>query len=394
MPRISIIIAVYNNKRYFPSAVESVLNQGYQDFEIIIIDDGSTDGTGLLADEIAKTDERIKVIHQDNQWIYASFNRGIKEATGEYVYILNSDDKLRPGTLKIMDGIIEKYNPDVIWTKVLYHICDSEQRILSYDFKNHDRMIQEDRYYSNETEVRNAWPFFFESYLAYNQANLYRRNIINKYSFRNDILMADILINTCIAPDVKTAYIMKEPVYDFLHYNQDKLNASAGKYYEHFHEMYTEVFGETQHLFEKWGLPENQYIYSLAKRRLSSITHELRSLQASNCPLNTNEKIEKVLYNYIDETVYGYAYKANMVEELESRILSGIREILVKETLDESSRYYFMYELLVVLLRYEKTEQDYEIMNNAINHYLNPFHVGQVFFNKLLNNKMVFINER
>lgn len=84
---ISIVMPVYNNERYFPLAVKSIIEQEYKDFELIIIDDGSTDRTAIIADEIAATDSRIRVIHQSNQWVYASFNRGIEAAKGS-IYIL------------------------------------------------------------------------------------------------------------------------------------------------------------------------------------------------------------------------------------------------------------------------------------------------------------------
>ena len=82
----SIIMPVYNNELYFPLAVQSILDQDYPDFELIIVDDGSTDKTPELADKMASQDKRIRVIHQKNQWIYASFNNGIRAARGVYLY--------------------------------------------------------------------------------------------------------------------------------------------------------------------------------------------------------------------------------------------------------------------------------------------------------------------
>ena len=90
-PIISVIIPVYNKINYFSAAVKSVTNQmlnNENDVEIIIIDDGSTDGSSKLADDLANKDKRIRVFHQENQWIYASFNNGVKQAKGKYIYIL------------------------------------------------------------------------------------------------------------------------------------------------------------------------------------------------------------------------------------------------------------------------------------------------------------------
>lgn len=133
MPLISIITPVYNNEKYVCSAVESVLAQGIDDIEYIIVDDGSTDNTARVVDELAEKNDKIKGIHQDNQWIYASFNNGIKYTKGKYIYILNSDDKLAPGALKNLTEIVSKYSPDVIWTPVMVHECDSNQIITRYN---------------------------------------------------------------------------------------------------------------------------------------------------------------------------------------------------------------------------------------------------------------------
>ena len=115
---ISIIIPLYNNYKYLPMALKSVLEQPLDnpdDIEVVIVDDGSTDGSSQLADELAETDSRIRVFHQENQWVYAAFNRGVREAKGEYVYILNSDDRLEEGSIPILIQKLQDYNhPDVI----------------------------------------------------------------------------------------------------------------------------------------------------------------------------------------------------------------------------------------------------------------------------------------
>lgn len=90
---VSIIIPVYNVKPYLQRCVQSVLQQTYRDIEVIIVDDGSTDGSGELCDELATTDNRIIVIHQDNQGLSGARNTGIRNATGEYIAFIDSDDE-------------------------------------------------------------------------------------------------------------------------------------------------------------------------------------------------------------------------------------------------------------------------------------------------------------
>lgn len=374
---------VYNNEKYFPLAVNSILEQDYLDYELIIIDDGSTDRTPKLADEMAEKDERIRVIHQPNQWIYASYNRGIAEARGEYIYFLNSDDRLRAGSLGLMAETAIKYRPDIIWTVVLIHECDEEQNIITYNKSELDKRVMEEHFYKNEIEVRNNWPYFYMSFLAHNQANLYRSEIMKKHKFRNDVYGADTLYNISIASDIKSAYLLKEPVYDFFIYKKGKMNISTGKFFDYEHDMFNEIYSLYKNLFIKWKLPEDKYKKILVTKRMRQITEEIHSLSCNNCIMSIDEKLKYILYEIPDLVVMSCVEWDNREEELESRILSGIRELLIKEPILETNEMYFVYELLDALLCYEKDGEDFNKMEKAIHHHFNPLHIGGVFYNKL-----------
>lgn len=95
-PKISIVIPIYNTAKYLPSCLDSVLSQTYKNLEIILVDDGSTDNSGKIADDYAKKDPRIKVIHQKNAGQSTARNAGIKKATGEYISFIDSDDSIAP----------------------------------------------------------------------------------------------------------------------------------------------------------------------------------------------------------------------------------------------------------------------------------------------------------
>lgn len=380
---ISVIMPVYNNEKYFPLAVKSITEQDYSDLELIIIDDGSTDQTPFIADELAKGDKRIKVIHQSNQWIYASFNRGIEEASGDYIYIVNSDDRLRKNSLALMAQKAERYHPDIIWTKVLSHECDSEQNITVYDAVNWDRLVSQDLFCRNRGEVRCSWPYFLSTFLAQNQANLYSRKLIGEHRYRNDVYGADALFNISLAPEVETAFVMKEPVYDFFVYKQTGMNASMGRYYPYEHDMFNEIYSKYIELFREWELPEDSYRDLLVGRRLKEINVEIKSLSHPKCAMSIEEKIKYMLGKVPDSIVKECARFGNREEELESRILSGMRMLFVQETIAENSEMYFAYELLESLLRYEKDEEDYEKIERAIDHPLNPQHIGKCFYDKL-----------
>ena len=104
--KISVVIPVYNVKPYLERCVQSVLRQTYKDLEIILVDDGSTDGSGELCDDIATRDQRILVIHQKNQGLSGARNTGIQQARGEYIAFLDSDDEwlLSDGLENLLQG--------------------------------------------------------------------------------------------------------------------------------------------------------------------------------------------------------------------------------------------------------------------------------------------------
>ena len=90
--KYSIIIPVYNVEKYLKQSIQSVLDQSYEDFEVILIDDGSTDKSPAICDELAEKDERVKVIHKQNGGVSSARNEGIRQAKGDYILFLDADD--------------------------------------------------------------------------------------------------------------------------------------------------------------------------------------------------------------------------------------------------------------------------------------------------------------
>lgn len=389
-PLISVITAVYNNEKYIRNVAKSVLEQEFKDIEYIIVDDGSTDKTPDIIDEIANEDERVKAIHQKNQWIFASYNNGIKVATGEYFYIINSDDRFQKNILKKIAEYALQYHPDIIWTPVLMHKCDENQNITDYDFANWGKFVKENKFYATKEEVRKAWIDFDRMKLSANQANLYKRELALKHPFRNDIYGADYLFNIQLANDVETAYVMSEPVYDFMNYQSDEMNASMGNYYGYEHWMYNLFYNNNKRLYKEWKLWNHETEAYITRKRLQGLTFEITTLNSKKCKLSIDEKLEKIMVDSADEIVKECVVALNAQEEFECRVLSGIRNILIKEKLDETSDYYFIYELLDSLMRYEKTEEDYQKIENAINHPLNKARIGQVLYQKISDKKYLF----
>ena len=108
----SVVIPVFNSEKYLRQCLESVLNQTYQDFEVIIIDDGSTDASSTILDEFANNDSRVKVHHLENSGVTKARQIGVSLAKGDYILFVDSDDTINPNLLLEVNGAITKF-PDV-----------------------------------------------------------------------------------------------------------------------------------------------------------------------------------------------------------------------------------------------------------------------------------------
>lgn len=92
MPLVSVIIPIYNTEKFLPLCINSVLNQTLTDIEVLLVNDGSTDGSGKICDEYACKDQRIQVIHTLSQGVSHARNQGLETAKGEYIAFMDSDD--------------------------------------------------------------------------------------------------------------------------------------------------------------------------------------------------------------------------------------------------------------------------------------------------------------
>lgn len=132
MPEISVIIPTYNYGKFLPETLDSVLNQTYQDFEIIVVDDGSTDNTAKIAhDYIKKYPDKIRYLFQKNQGCGAACNRGIRESAGNYIALLGADDIWYPEKLELQIHYLKEH-PDMSMVFTEFEYIDSNGRTLGF----------------------------------------------------------------------------------------------------------------------------------------------------------------------------------------------------------------------------------------------------------------------
>lgn len=196
MPNVSVIIPVYNVEKYLSSCLDSVLNQTYQDFEIICVNDGSTDGSGKILSQYASKDSRIKVLTQTNRGQSVARNKGLDIAKGKYVHFLDSDDFIHPQTFEATVLWAEKYNLDL--TNFQF-TPEEKPGDLSLDHKEYYDLntipyILTYKPYKYTTDIK-------KSLSGMVTTTLFKRKIFDNLRFRAGIYFEDTLLITQILRD-------------------------------------------------------------------------------------------------------------------------------------------------------------------------------------------------
>ncbi|EJT6498972.1 glycosyltransferase [Clostridium perfringens] len=205
---ISIVVPVYNCKEYLNRCVDSLLNQSYRSVEIILIDDGSNDGSELICDYYKNKDNRVKVFHLKNGGVSRARNFGIKEAKGEYITFVDSDDWVDENIYKIMYEVLKNNNSDLV-------CCDY---YLSYNSKI-KKNIHEN--ISCNLDKNKSFMYLIKSnfYCGYVWNKIYKHDILDKLEdnqsiFDNTILICeDLLLNCRYLELVNNITYIQQPLY-------------------------------------------------------------------------------------------------------------------------------------------------------------------------------------
>ena len=127
MPKISVIIPVYNVEKYLSQCLDSILNQTFKDFECICVNDGSTDKSLAILQEYVNKDDRIKIINQENKGLSGARNSALKIVNGKYITFIDSDDFVTIDYLEKLINIAEKEDSDIVYCRhKMYYFVDNK----------------------------------------------------------------------------------------------------------------------------------------------------------------------------------------------------------------------------------------------------------------------------
>ena len=171
--RLSIIIPVYNNESYLRPTLQSVLAQTYPDFEVLVVDDGSTDGSLAICREFAQKDDRLRVIQKENGGVSSARNRGLEEAAGQYIAFVDGDDCIDPEMYTTMITILQDTGADLVDCRVI-----KESQYMSRPYEKGDVEVSD-----HPLEYLSKKGYFIDSSLN----KVYRRDFIGHTRFDEGI---------------------------------------------------------------------------------------------------------------------------------------------------------------------------------------------------------------
>ena len=229
-PKASVIVPCWNVEKWVEDAVNSVLRSTFPDFEVIAVDDGSTDGTGAILERLAAADGRVRVVHQANRGLSGARNGGLDVARGEYVFFLDGDDTFDPEFLSLGVGEMSATGAD--WCIFPMHITEfgaseSREEPLRADYHCETpadiraRLIP--RFIGFSMEHVRRWyggtPLFDNRELGSACRCVYRRALIERYHVRFDeniVLYEDALFNCDYLLRAQTTTCRPEPMYNYV----------------------------------------------------------------------------------------------------------------------------------------------------------------------------------
>lgn len=293
--KLSIIVPVYNAEKYLSRCLDSIINQTFKDFELLIVNDGSTDNSKDIINEYVNNDIRVKAFHVNNGGVSKARNIGINNASGDYIAFVDSDDYIKPNMYEKLIDVLNKHNVEIVTSNLL---------INGKEIKNN---IKPNIVYTKKRVYEEVLPLF-----TYD-------NSIGTYEFKNKIIIKELLEKNNIRFNEGFSY--QE---DLMFMIEMFFNANSLYYIDEvFYEYYPISFGLYSSYRENGGM---KFIEA----------HKLINLLISEYSININK------YNYENSFLYNISYyiyrTTNRVKDNKKQ-KQLIRDILNNETVIDSCLY-------------------------------------------------------
>lgn len=264
-PTVSIIVPVYNAEKTLERCVDSILNQSFEDFELFLVDDGSTDGSGALCDAYAARDGRVQVFHQENAGVSAARNLALDHAGGEYLQFLDSDDWITPDATVSLVRAAREHQCDLVIAD-FYRVCG--ERVSHKGDIDEDAVLSREEYAAHMME--NPADFYYG--VLWNK--LYRRDIVAAHHLRMDPEISwceDFMFNLEYIRHAQRFYALQVPIYYYVKTKGSLASQSLSitktvrmklTVFEYYHQFFKTVLDEEE--YEKSRLKVYRFLVDAA----------------------------------------------------------------------------------------------------------------------------------
>lgn len=292
--KISVVLPVYNGEDFILRSINSILNQTFTDFELLIIDDGSKDNSGRICDEYAKKDNRIRVFHKQNGGVSSARNMGLDNAQGEWVTFIDSDDWIKPAFLEELISHVDE-RVDVV---ISYSETVTKNGVTKLDI-NGEGLVENTNFHELFTKYcmtinTTCW------------AKLYRRELIesNRIRFDNRIKMGEdtVFLYTCLLK-AKKIFVLNKTDYC---YNDTPASLSKHIYLIN-NELacYNQISSIIIELINQKQISDQEALNKLYSIIAYYVVRVLESLYRNKISFSKRMKIIKSLdYSYLDNICY------------------------------------------------------------------------------------------
>ncbi len=289
---ISIIVPVYKVEAYVGRAIESILAQTYQNYELMLVDDGSPDNSGAICEEYAKKDKRISVFHKENGGAPSARNYAMDLAKGDYYYFMDSDDWAEPTMLEDMVRIALEDSAQLVVAGFYIDTYYSDEVYLR------DICQAPSAKYSDAASFRQAAAGLFDRNLLYTPWNkLWQRSYIEERKLRFPATFwDDFPFVLSVITDVERVSVTETPYYHFIRKREESETAA---YRPQMYDKREEEHSWMKDIYSHWGIDDEMSREFIGRRYIERFIGCIENLTNKKCTLSSGEKralVKKMLY--------------------------------------------------------------------------------------------------
>lgn len=280
----SVLVPVYNVELYIRESIESILNQSFRNFELILVDDGSTDKSGLICDEYAETDNRIKVIHNYNHGLLYTRRVAFAEAKGIYCVVVDSDDRIKSNALQVLYDYYQQYNSDCI--------------IFGYE-RVYNENVLETITDSEVTHLTNKRDIYMRVFLntQYNPIcrKTFRRDLLDGRdysSYYHLSLREDLLQSIEVLQNAKDVTFIPDVLYEYTSNPQSMTHTVKAENYRTDTTIRSAVFD----FLSNCGELTEKDLFKYVDFSIFLLCHEIRRIGLFNCSYKKKTEFLRCLY--------------------------------------------------------------------------------------------------